>query len=534
MTQSINILMAQMNPTMGAIELNTDRIVQIILDHQATHDVIVFPELALCGYPPEDLLLRPELFPRIDAAVQTICAATKHCHVIVGHPHHANDQCYNAASVFYAATTQILYLKQQLPNYGVFDEKRYFTPGPAQVCLFTSKNYRIGLCICEDLWQGETIHALLQAGIDILIIINASPFDTTKLQLRHQMVQQKIQRVVPVIYVNLVGGQDELIFDGQSFVMDTQGQIVAQAPAFTEAWHSVTLHGSHITSQIVANLDRLALTYQALMLGLRDYVEKNRIPGVILGLSGGVDSALTLAIAADALGPDRVLGVILPSRYSADMSAEDAQTQATTLKIKTHTLSIEPSFQAILASLTPILPQADSGITAENLQARIRALLLMAISNQTGWMLISTSNKSETAVGFTTLYGDMCGGYAVLKDVLKTLVYELAHYRNSLTPCIPTRVLTRAPSAELAPHQTDQDRLPDYATLDSIIIGYMEQNLSRAQLLALGYPEIAVDQTIQLILHNEYKRQQAPPGPKITPRAFGRDWRYPITDWIDK
>ena len=274
------------------------------------------------------------------------------------------------------------------------------------------------------------------------------------------------------------------------------------------------------------------MVYQALVLGLRDYVYKNNIPGVLLGLSGGVDSALTLAIAVDALGPERVLAVLLPSRYSAEMSSEDAQTQATALEVATKNISIEPGFQAILASLAPVLSQSDKGITAENIQARVRAILLMAISNQSGWMLISTSNKSETAVGYTTLYGDMCGGFAVLKDVLKTLVYELAYYRNTLSPVIPVRVLTRAPSAELAPNQTDQDRLPDYDILDKIITGYMELNLSQIQLLAMGYPETAVIQTIRLIVYNEYKRQQAPPGTKISPRAFGRDWRYPITQQV--
>lgn len=532
MTQAINILMAQMNPILGAIEHNTDRIVQIITEHQSTHDVIIFPEFAICGYPLEDLLFRPEFLARIDTALQTIRAATDHCHVILGHPQMSNDVCLNAASIFYKAQTQTQYFKQQLPNYGVFDEKRYFTPGPAQPCVFTCHHYRIGLCICEDLWQGNTVDELLQATIDILIIINASPFDYTKLRQREERIQQKAHHAVTVIYVNLVGGQDELVFDGQSFVVDTQGQIAARAPAFTEACHSVRIQDQQVTSHITPALDKTTMVYQALVLGLRDYVYKNNIPGVLLGLSGGVDSALTLAIAVDALGPERVLAVLLPSRYSAEMSSEDAQTQATTLKVNTKNISIEPGFQAILASLAPVLPQADKGITAENMQARVRAILLMAISNQSGWMVISTSNKSETAVGYTTLYGDMCGGFAVLKDVLKTFVYELAYYRNTLSPIIPLRVLTRAPSAELAPNQTDQDRLPDYDVLDKIITGYMEHNLSQIQLLAMGYPEAAVIQTIRLIIYNEYKRQQAPPGTKISPRAFGRDWRYPITQQV--
>lgn len=529
MTQAINILMAQINPTVGAIEKNTQKIIQIITEHQNTHDVIIFPELAICGYPPEDLLLRPEFLARIQTAVRKVCAATDHCHVILGHPTMVEHDCFNAASVFYQSQLVVQYFKQQLPNYGVFDEKRYFTPGPPHPCVFTSKNQRIGLCICEDLWQGNTINELLPASIDMLIVINASPFDYTKPNLREQLILQRIQRAVPVIYVNLVGGQDELVFDGQSLVMDIRGDIVARAPAFIEACQTVTIDKQSIIAQISPPLDKIASIYQALILGLRDYVHKNNISGVLLGLSGGVDSALTLALAVDALGPERVQAFLLPSRYSQDMSSEDAIKQATALQVSYHTLSIEPTFETILNSLSQVLPSSNLGITAENIQARIRAVLLMAVANYQGWMLISTSNKSEIAVGYTTLYGDMCGGFAVLKDVLKTLVYKLAYYRNTLSNVIPERVLTRPPSAELAPNQTDQDRLPDYQVLDAIISGYMEQNLSLEQLLAQGYPEDDVIKSIQLIRNNEYKRAQAPLGTKISPRAFGRDWRYPLT-----
>ncbi len=529
MTQALNILMAQMNPHVGAVETNTKKIIQIIQEHQTTHDIIIFPELAICGYPPEDLLLRPEFLTRIDDALQTICLASQDCHVVIGHPQMTDNLCFNAASVFYRSTTVVQYFKQQLPNYGVFDEQRYFTPGPAQTCVFTYQNQRIGLCICEDLWHGNTVNLLKQASIDILVTINASPFDYTKPQLREALLFQQAQPGLTIIYVNMVGAQDELVFDGQSLVMDGQGQIAARAPAFTEAWQSVGIQNQKITSLITPVLSKTAVIYQALILGLRDYVTKNKIPGVLLGLSGGVDSALTLTIAVDALGPERVQAILLPSRYSAQMSTEDAEAQATTLQVTSKTLSIEPGFQTILASLAQVLPAGDLGITAENIQARLRAVLLMALSNQSGWMLISTSNKSETAVGYTTLYGDMCGGFAVLKDVLKTMVYELAYYRNTLSPVIPLRVLTRAPSAELAPNQTDQDRLPEYGVLDAIITGYMEQGLSQAQLLSMGYAEKAVIQTINMIRSNEYKRKQAPLGTKISPRAFGKDWRYPIT-----
>lgn len=530
MTSVINILMAQMNPTVGAIGFNTQKIIQIIQDHQANHDVIVFPELAICGYPPEDFLQRPEFLSQIENALKTIRDITQDCYIIIGHPQIVAGLCYNAVSIFHNAQTETQYFKQQLPNYGVFDEKRYFTPGPAQPCVFIAKNYRIGLCICEDLWQGNAIEVLIQAKIDILITINASPFDYTKPSAREQVILQQAKHAVPVIYVNMVGGQDELVFDGQSLVIDQQGRIVAHAPAFQEACHSVQIKGQKISSHIVPRLDKIPMIYAALVLGLQDYIRKNNIPGVLLGLSGGVDSALTLAIAVDALGPERVLAVLLPSRYSADISSEDALKQATALNVASHNISIEPCFQAILSTVTPLFPQENLGITAENIQARTRAILLMALSNQSGWMLLSTSNKSETAVGFATLYGDMCGGFAVLKDVLKTMVYELAYYRNTLSLVIPDRVLTRAPSAELAPNQTDQDRLPDYAILDAIITEYMEQGLSQVQLLARGYPEADVLQIITLLRFNEYKRRQAPPGTKISPRSFGRDWRYPITE----
>lgn len=529
MTQALNILMAQLNPHVGAIESNAQKIIQIIQEHQTTHDVIIFPELAICGYPPEDLLLRPEFLTRIDVALQTIRTVSQDCHIILGHPQIIDNNCFNAASVFYRSATVAHYCKQQLPNYGVFDEHRYFRPGPAHPCVFVVKNQRIGLCICEDLWHGNAVNQLKQAAIDILVTINASPFDYTKPQLREELIFKQSQPGLTIIYVNLVGAQDELVFDGQSFVMDGQGQIVARAPAFTEATQTVCIQNKQISSLIMPALNKTAMIYQALILGLRDYVHKNKIPGVLLGLSGGVDSALTLTIAVDALGPNRVQAVLMPSRYSAEMSTEDAETQAATLQVTTQTLSIEPGFQAILGTLAQVLPTESFGITAENIQARLRAVLLMALSNQSGWMLISTSNKSETAVGYTTLYGDMSGGFAVLKDVLKTMVYELAYYRNTVSPVIPDRVLTRAPSAELAPNQTDQDRLPEYAVLDAIIAGYMEQGLSQTQLLSLGYAEEAVLQTITMICANEYKRHQAPIGTKISPRAFGKDWRYPIT-----
>ena len=525
MTQPLNILMAQMNPLVGAIEANTQKIIQIIQNYQANHDLIIFPELAICGYPPEDLLFSAEFFARIETGLEKIAMAIQDAVVIMGHPQMVDTVRFNAATVFDCSGLIGRYYKQQLPNYGVFDEQRYFSAAPVNNCIFTCKDQRIGLSICEDLWCGDTIKHLKQASIDILVTINASPFDYLKPQLREQVLRHHAQPGMTIIYVNMVGAQDELVFDGQSLVMDGNERIKARAPAFIETNQTVRIHDRRISSLIVPAPSKTAMIYQALILGLRDYVNKNHIPGVLIGLSGGIDSALTLVLAVDALGADRVKGVLLPSRYTAAMSNEDAKAQATALKVSTDTLSIEQSFEAVLGSLAQVLPGEDWGITAENIQARLRAVLLMAMSNHSGWMLVSTSNKSETAVGFTTLYGDMSGGFAVLKDVLKTMVYELADYRNSLSAVIPARVISRAPSAELAPNQSDQDRLPPYELLDAIITGVMEQGYSEDQFLQMGYDQEAVKLTLKLIRATEYKRKQAPIGSKISPRAFGKDWR---------
>ncbi|MCR9191569.1 MAG: NAD+ synthase [Gammaproteobacteria bacterium] len=526
MTQPLTVLMAQINPIVGAIESNTDNIIQIITTHQQNHDLIIFPELAICGYPPGDLLLRQDLYTRVERALQTIAAAALHCHIVLGHPQIVNGFAYNSASILYRSKVKAQYHKQQLPNYGVFDEKRYFTPGKAKACVFTVRGHRIGLGICEDLWQGQTVDRLIQKKVDILLFINASPFDGSKSTQREALIRTATQKGPIFIYVNLVGGQDDLVFDGQSMVMDADEQIMARAPACQEALHTVKIHNQTISSIITPPMDNMALIYQALILGLRDYVEKNNMPGVLLGLSGGIDSALTLAIAVDALGAERVTAVLLPSRYSADISTLDAEAQTVTMQVTSKTIPIEPAFTTLL----DMLPSPTANLTQENIQARIRGLLLMALSNQTGHMLLSTSNKSETAVGYATLYGDMCGGYAVLKDVYKTMVYDLARYRNQQSTVIPERVISRAPSAELAPNQTDQDSLPDYATLDAIIQGYMEEGLTQEQLVALGYATETVIDVIRRIKHNEYKRHQAPPGPKISTMAFGKDWRYPITE----
>lgn len=533
MQKSLSVLMAQINPNVGAIEKNAEQIMQIIRANQDSHDIIIFPELVLTGYPPEDLLFRKELFERVRHALDTIISITGDCHVVLGHPTRENGQCYNTASVLFNTQLMMQYHKQHLPNYGIFDEKRYFEPGSPNPCILTINDFKVGLCICEDLWQPGPVEQIAQAGADILISINASPFDENKYEARESILRRHASLGLTIIYVNQCGGQDSLVFDGQSLVMNTHGIIGARAQAFQEHLQTVALsHHSdaiHIQGVITPLLNRDALIYQALICGLRDYVEKNHFPGVLLGLSGGIDSALTLAIAVDALGPDRVHAILLPSRHTAKMSIEDALTQAKTMRVQHTTLPIEPTFKTLLETLSPVFNDCPPGATEENLQARIRGVLLMALSNKTGNMLLTTSNKSETAVGYATLYGDMCGGFGVLKDVLKTRVYTLANYRNAISSVIPQRVIERPPSAELAPNQIDQDSLPDYAILDAIIEAYMIEQLGRDEIIHKGFCADDVDHIIKLIKRNEYKRQQSAPGVKISKHAFDRDWRYPIT-----
>lgn len=529
MKKPLTILMAQINPTVGAIAANAEEIIEIIHTHQQSHDVIVFPELTLTGYPPEDLLLRKELFNQVESALKKIMAITKDCHVILGYPMLEDELCYNVASVIVNGQKMTVYRKQNLPNYGVFDEKRYFTQGPATPCLFTINGYKAGLCICEDIWSPGPVDQLVEAGVEIMFSIHASPFDEGKYEERECLLRQHAQRGLAIVYVNQMSGQDSLVFDGQSVALDCTGTICARAPAFTTALQTVTLQGKQVKGHLTPLLTKEALIYQALVCGLRDYVEKNNFPGVLLGLSGGIDSALTLAIAVDALGASRVHAVMMPSRHTATISHEDALEQLNTLNVQHTTLSIEPTFNTLLTTLAPSFPDKSPDTTEENLQARIRGILLMALSNKTGNMLLTTSNKSETAVGYATLYGDMCGGFSVLKDVLKTTVYALARYRNSLNAVIPERVIQRPPTAELAPNQTDQDNLPDYAILDGIIQCYMNERLSSEEIIARGYTPEDVHHIIKLIKRNEYKRRQAAPGVKITTCAFDLDWRYPIT-----
>ncbi|MBI2785921.1 MAG: NAD+ synthase [Legionella longbeachae] len=530
MQNKLTVLMAQTNPTVGALASNRDQIIEIIKNNQVEHDVILFPELALTGYPPEDLLFRKEFQQAVIDNLKQIQEVTKDCHVLVGHPTQDKQHLYNSVSIFHQGKKINEYHKQNLPNYEVFDEARYFTPGKKHPCILEIKNYKVGVLICEDIWQPGPGEDLIEQGISVLLSLNASPFEGSKFQKREALLKSYAKRGITIIYVNQIGGQDELLFDGQSIAIDPQGTICARAPAFKENLCSVEIQGSQVNGVMSPLLDPDPLIYEALVCGTRDYVNKNHFPGVLVGLSGGIDSALTLTIAVDALGADRVHAVLMPSRYTAQMSNEDALLQLEKLKVNYSTLPIEPAFNTLLHTLEPVLAGLAPDTTEENIQARIRGLLIMALSNKTGKMVLTTSNKSECAVGYATLYGDMAGGFSVLKDVLKTQVYALARYRNTLAEIIPERVLTRAPSAELRADQTDQDSLPDYTILDAIIVAYMEHNLSPTEMIQQGFDPDTVIKVIKLIKRNEYKRRQSAPGIKISPTAFGKDWRYPLTN----
>lgn len=538
MTQNVTLVMAQINAVVGDIDGNVEKVIEAAnaakTDHQA--DIVVFPEMTLTGYPPEDILLREGLYPQIDQALSTLCEQIQDIAVVVGYPMMDElGERFNMAAWIENGQIQGSYIKQNLPNYSVFDEQRYFSPGK-QPCVVDYKGIKFGLLVCEDIWKISPAAQAVEAGAEILLNLNASPFSQEKHQDRLEVVRRRVNEVkCPVIYVNQVGGQDELVFDGCSFAMSGEGEVMVQAPEFSEAYAPVKLMKQADALVMLpgeqADLhEDEARVYHALMMGVRDYVEKNGFPGVILGLSGGIDSALTLALAVDALGADRVEAVMMPFRYTAEISMEDAEKQAAALGVKYSVKPIEPMYQAFEATLAEDFAGYEADVTEENLQARIRGTLLMALSNKTGSMVLATSNKSEVAVGYSTLYGDMVGGFSPLKDVPKTLVYRLAIYRNSLSEeVIPERVITRPPSAELRPDQKDQDSLPDYDTLDAIIRAYVKEDKTPLKIAALGYDEIEVRRVIRMIDRSEYKRRQAAPGIKITHRAFGRDRRYPIT-----
>lgn len=533
---SLTIALAQLNTYVGDIPGNAQKVIQFAT-RAATDfaaDVVVFPELSLTGYPPEDLLLRPSLDLRIERALAEIMAAKLPLAIIVGYPKRIDGKLFNMAGVIQAGELIAEYAKQCLPNYQVFDEKRYFAAGD-QVCVFDLKGVPTALTICEDIWHAAPMAQAKAAGAKLMLNLNASPYHQGKQAEREAIVAERAQEgAMPVVYVNLVGGQDELVFDGGSVVMDAQGQTQFRAPAYQEDLFVANVHVNQ--NEVIVPAQNLSAipsnheaVYQALVLGMRDYVNKNRFKGVVLGLSGGIDSALTLAMAVDALGADRVEAVMMPFLYTSDLSKDDAAEQARRMGVKYSSISIEPMYNAFMVQLAGEFAGLKRDTTEENLQARCRGVLLMAISNKKGYLVLTTGNKSEMAVGYSTLYGDMAGGFDALKDVPKTLVFALAKYRNTLGEVIPTTVITRPPSAELAPDQKDEDSLPPYDILDQILALYVEQDFSAEAIIAKGFARNQVERAVRLVDVNEYKRRQAPIGIRISQRGFGRDRRYPIT-----
>jgi NAD+ synthase (glutamine-hydrolysing) len=537
----LRIVMAQLNLLVGDITGNVEKMVRAAqrARDELRADAVVFPELAICGYPPEDLLLRPGFLVRVKRGLAELCPQVRGIDVIVGHPHHSAGRTYNAASLLREGEVIATYHKQHLPNYAVFDEKRYFDAG-TQPCVVPIKGVPVGITVCEDLWEPGPAAQAARAGARLLLNVNASPFHVGKGGEREAILRRRVEEAgVPVVYANVVGGQDELVFDGESLVMDAEGRVTQRAPAFVEGLYPVDLlaGAERIVVQpgeVAAPLHQEQSMYRALVLGVRDYVRKNGFSGAVIGLSGGIDSALTLCIAVDALGAERVEAVLMPSRYTAAMSIEDAEAQARALGVAHSVISIEPPFQAFLEALAGDFAGAAPDTAEENIQARCRGVILMAISNKKHRIVLTTGNKSEMAVGYATLYGDMAGGFAPIKDVPKTWVYRLCRYRNAITPVIPTRVLERPPSAELAPDQKDEDTLPPYAELDPILEMYVERDLCVEDIVAAGYDETTVRRVAIMVDRNEYKRRQAPPGVRISRRAFGRDRRYPITSGYGK
>ena len=531
---TLSLAIAQLNLKVGDIEGNTSQILDA-----ATHardglgaQLIVYPELTLTGYPPEDLLLRPAFISKVETALQYLAREVSGITLILGYPRRSGGKLYNAAGVIADGGICQEYFKALLPNYSVFDERRYFVPG-SKPCVVDIHGTRVGVTICEDIWAPEPAARAAAAGAQLLVNLNASPYHTGKAPEREASVMARARETgLPIVYVNLVGGQDELVFDGGSFSVDASGQL-CQRSHFYQPHISLLAcgpDGAPKVSDISAHETEEAAVYKALVLGVRDYVEKNGFKGVVLGLSGGIDSALTLAIAVDALGAEQVEVVLMPSRYTADMSNEDAFQQARVLGVKHSIIPIEPAFNAFLGMLEAEFSGLPMDVTEENIQARCRGIILMAISNKSGRMLLTTGNKSEMSVGYATLYGDMAGGFAPIKDVPKTLVYRLARWCNRDREIIPKRVITRPPSAELRPDQQDTDSLPAYDILDAILALYVEQDQSPEQIIGQGYDEQTVHRVTRMVDVNEYKRRQAPPGVKVTRRAYGRDRRYPIVN----
>ena len=527
------VAVAQINCVVGDIAGNARRILDAVNRAKAAGaDVVLTPELALCGYPPEDLLLRPAFLDTCAVALDELAAQVHGITALVGYPSAHGGGRYNAAAVIQDGRVAARYFKHRLPNYEVFDEERYFEPGAA-ACVFELKGVKVGVNICADVWESGAADVAREAGADLLLVLNASPFHMNKQQLRYEVLRERIADTgLPVAYCNLVGGQDELVFDGGSFALDQDGLLAWQGASFVDELTLLQFSDGVWRDQGVPDMRPVeADVYDALVLGVRDYLGKNGFPGALIGLSGGVDSALTLAIAVDALGADKVRAVMMPSPYTARMSLDDSREMVRWLGVRYDEISIEPAMKTFADMLAPQFAGLPEDTTEENLQSRIRGMLLMALSNKTGAIVLTTGNKSEMATGYATLYGDMAGGFAVIKDIYKTFVYRLCAWRNAQPggPVIPENILTRPPSAELKPDQCDQDSLPPYEVLDAIIAAYMEEDLSPPEIIARGYPEADVRRTVGMLRRNEYKRRQAPPGVRVTQRGFGKDWRYPIT-----
>jgi len=536
--RQLRCVMAQLNLVVGDVDGNTSRIVAAANEARDRYraDVAMLPELAVSGYPPEDLLFHSGMRLQVAQSLERLKREVRGITLIAGYPEYVGATIFNSAIVIRDGAVIANHRKACLPNYRVFDEKRYFTPG-TQPTIIELHGVKAGVLVCEDVWEPAPALQAREAGAQVLLVINASPYEVEKQHQREQLVvRERVREAgIPLVFVNLVGGQDELVFDGNSFVMDANGLITQRAPAFTEGMYVVdlALDSSGAVHPIPAETLPLQgqeeSVYGALVQGTRDYVTKHRFPGVVMGLSGGVDSALTLVIAVDALGADRVHSVSMPSRYTSQMSKDDAALQAKRLKVKHSEISIEGMFEATLAALKDEFAGRAPDTAEENIQSRCRGVLLMGISNKTGKMLLTTGNKSEMAVGYATLYGDMAGGFAPIKDCSKLLVYRLCRWRNAQSEVIPNRVIERPPSAELRFDQKDTDSLPPYEVLDPILEAFIEEDLSVDQIAARGFDRATVGRILDLVKRNEYKRRQAPPGVRVSGRAFGRDWRYPIT-----